>query len=276
MNAPPRSTGGAGRATVLVLAAALLSSCATVPTVPIGARSELAPTGKLRAAINFGNPVLAQKDQASGEPRGVSVDLARELGWRLGVPVELVTYDAAGKVFDAIKTGAWDIAFLAIDPARATEITFTAPYVVIEGTYLVPADSPLRTIQDVDRDGVRVAVGNKSAYDLYLTRTLKRAQLIRVPTSSEAIDVFLKDKLEAAAGVKQPLFQFAKAHPNVRVMDGRFMAIEQAIGTPKGREAGALYLREFVEEMKASGFVARGLEKSGQGDATVAPRAIGQ
>ena len=272
MNALHRSTGEAGRAAVLLLAAALLSSCATVPTVPPGARSELAPTGKLRAAINFGNPVLAQKDQASGEPRGVSVDLARELGRRLGVPVELVTFDAAGKVFDALKTGEWDIAFLAIDPVRAAEIVFTAPYVVIEGTYLVPADSPLRTIQDVDRDGVRVAVGNKSAYDLYLTRTLKRAQLVRMPTSPAAIDVFLKDKLEAAAGVKQPLLQFAKTHPNVRVMDGRFMAIEQAMGTPKGREAGALYLREFVEEMKASGFVARGLEKSGQGDATVAPR----
>jgi len=273
MNALHRSTGETDRAMVLLLAAALLSSCATLPTVPPGARSELAPTGKLRAAINFGNPVLAQKDQASGEPRGVSVDLARELGRRLGVPVELVTYDAAGKVFDALKTGAWDIAFLAIDPARATEIAFTAPYVVIEGTYLVPTDSPLRAIQDVDRDGVRVAVGNKSAYDLYLTRTLKRAQLVRVPTSPEAIDVFLKDKLEAAAGVKQPLLQFAKSHPNVRVMDGRFMVIEQAMGTPKGREAGARYLREFIEEMKASGFVARGLEKSGQGDAAVAPRA---
>jgi polar amino acid transport system substrate-binding protein len=254
----------------------LLSSCATVPAVPAGARSELAPTGKLRAAINFGNPVLAQKDPASGEPRGVSVDLARELGRRLGVPVELVAYDAAGKVFDALKTGAWDIAFLAIDPARATEIAFTAPYVVIEGTYLVPAASPLHTIEDVDRDGVRVAVGNKSAYDLYLSRTLTRAQLVRVPTSPEAINVFLKDKLEAAAGVKQPLLQFARSHPNVRVMDGRFMAIEQAMGTPKGREAGARYLREFIEEMKASGFVARGLEKSGQGDAAVAPRAPAQ
>jgi polar amino acid transport system substrate-binding protein len=203
----------------------------------------------------------------------VSVDLARELGRRLGVPVELVTFDAAGKVFEALKTGAWDIAFLAIDPARAAEIAFTAPYVVIEATYLVPSDSPLRTIEDVDRDGVRVAVGNKSAYDLYLTRTLKRAQLVRVPTSPEAIDVFLRDKLEAAAGVKQPLLQFAKTHPNVRVMDGRFMAIEQAMGTPRGREAGARYLREFIEEMKASGFVARGLERSGQGDATVAPKA---
>jgi len=263
----------AGCAAVLLLAGLWLSSCATVPTAPPGARSELAPTGKLRAAINFGNPVLAQKDPATGEPRGVSVDLARELGRRLGVPVELVTFDAAGKVFDALKKGAWDIAFLAIDPARAAEIAFTAPYVVIEATYVVPADSALRTIEDVDRDGVRVAVGNKSAYDLYLTRTLKHAQLVRVPTSLAALDVFLKDKLEAAAGVKQPLLQFAKTNPNVRVMDGRFMVIEQAMGTPKGREAGARYLREFIEEMKASGFVARGLERSGQGDATVAPKA---
>jgi polar amino acid transport system substrate-binding protein len=273
MNVLHRFTGKAGRAAVLLLVSALLVSCATVPIVPPGARADLAPTGKLRAALNYGNPVLAQKDPASGEPRGVSVELARELGRRLGVPVELITYAAAGKVFDALKTGAWDIAFLAIDPARATGIAFTAPYVVIEGTYLVPADSPLRTIQDVDRDGVRIAVGNKSAYDLYLTRTLKRAQLVRVTTSPEAVDLFLKDKLEAAAGVKQPLVQFAKTHPNVRVMDGRFMVIEQAMGTPKGREAGMLYLREFVEEMKTSGFVARGLEKSGQVDATVAPRA---
>ena len=268
-----RFMAGARLAAVLLLAFVLLSSCATVPTVPPGARSDLAPTGVLRVAINFGNPVLAQKDPATGEPRGVSVDLARELGRRLGVPVVLVTFDAAGKVVEALKTGAWDVAFLAIDPARAVEIAFTAPYVVIEGTYLVPADSPLRTIADVDRDGVRVAVGNKSTYDLYLTRTLKRAQLVRVPTSPEAIDVFLKDKLEAAAGVKQPLLQFAKTHPGVRVMEGRFMAIEQAVGTPKGREAGARYLREFVEEMKASGFVAKGLEKSGQGDAMVAPKA---
>lgn len=273
MNASQRSMTEARLITILIFAGALLSTCATVVTVPPEIRSELAPTGTLRAAINFGNPVLAQKDPATGEPRGVSVDLARELGRRLNVPVELVTYDAAGKVFDALKTGAWDIAFLAIDPARASEISFTAPYVVIEGTYMVPVDSALRTIGDVDRDGVRVTVGNKSAYDLYLTRTLKRAQIVRAPTSPAAIEIFVRDKLEAAAGVKQPLLEFAKTNPKVRVMDGRFMAIEQAMGTPKGREAGARYLREFVEEMKASGFVARGLERSGQGDATVAPKA---
>jgi len=276
MNALHRSIAKAHFAVVLLVADGLLLSCATVRAVPSGVRSELAPSGKLRAAINFGNTVLAQKEPATGEPHGVSVDLARELGRRLNVPVELVTFDAAGKVFDALKTNAWDVAFLAIDPARASEIAFTAPYVVIEGTYLVPADSPLRTIGDIDREGVRVAVGNKSAYDLYLTRTLKRAQIVRAPTSPDAIEFFVRDKLEAAAGVKQSLLEFAKSNPNVRVMDGNFMVIEQAMGTPKGREAGAHYLREFVEEMKASGFVATGLERSGQGDATVAPKAAVQ
>jgi polar amino acid transport system substrate-binding protein len=233
---------------------------------------DLAPTGKVRAAINFGNAVLAQKDSATGEPRGVSVDLARELGRRVGLPVELVTFDAAGKVFEAIKAGAWDIAFLAIDPARAAEISFTAPYVVIEGTYLVRADSPLRLIEDVDRERVRVAVGKNAAYDLYLTRTVKHAQLIRASTSPGAIELFLTDQLEAVAGVKQPLVEFAKVNPNVRVMEGRFMAIEQAMGTPKGREAGVRYLSMFVEEMKATGFVAEALKRSGV-DATVAPLA---
>jgi len=251
---------------------ALLGGCATTPAPPEAVKA-LAPTGKLRAAINYGNPVLAQPDAATGQPRGVSVDLARELGARLGVPVELVTFDAAGKVFAALGSGAWDIAFIAIDPARSAEIDFTAPYVVIEGTYLVPVSSPLRSIADVDRAGVRIAVGNKSAYDLYLSRTLKRAQLVRAPTSPGAVELFVKEKLEAAAGVKQPLVQFAQGNSNVRVIDGRFMAIEQAMGTPRGRDAGAKYLREFVEEMKASGFVAAGLQRSGQGDAAVAPPA---
>jgi polar amino acid transport system substrate-binding protein len=168
-------------------------------------------------------------------------------------------------------SAAWDVAFLAIEPARSAQIDFTAPYVIIEGVYVVPVNSPLRSVGDVDREGVRIAVGNKSAYDLYLSRTLKRAQLVRAPTSPAAVELFVKDKLEAVAGVKQPLVQFAKSDPNVRMIDGRFMAIEQAIGTPRGREAGARYLRGFVEEMKASGFVAAGLARSGQVDAAVAP-----
>jgi len=252
-------------------ALALLAACAAVDGVRPDVAQELAPTGRLRAAINLGNPVLAQKD--SGELRGISVDLARELGRRLAVPVELIAYDAAGKVTDAVRTGAWDIAFVAIDPARAAEIAFTPPYVVIEGTYLVAADSPLRAIADVDREGVRIAVSSKSAYDLYLSRTLKRAQLVRAPSPPASIELFVKDRLEAAAGVKQPLVELARGNPQLRVIDGRFMLIEQAMGTPIGRPLGARYLREFIEEMKDSGFVARALERSGQRDAAVAPPA---
>ena len=236
-----------------------------------GIANIIAPTGHLRAAINFGNPVLAQKDPQTGAPRGVSVDLARELGRRLGVPVDFVTFDAAGKVFDALTLDAWDVAFLAIDPVRSNEITFTAPYVLIEGTYVVPEGSPLRAIEDVDRTGVRVAVGRGSAYDLYLTRALRNAQLIRVATSAEAMEAFLHDGLEAAAGVKQPIVAFAGTHPGLRVLPGRFMVIEQAVGIPKAHDAGSSYVRAFVEEMKASGFVAKALAASGQADASVAP-----
>jgi polar amino acid transport system substrate-binding protein len=245
-----------------------------VSTVPPDVVKDLAPAGKLRAAINLGNMVLAQKDPANGEPRGITVDLARELARRVGLPLELVTFDAAGKVFDALKNAAWDIAFLAIEPARAAEIAFTAPYVIIEGVYLVPTNSPLRVVADVDRDGVRIAVNKGSAYDLFLTRTLKHAKLVR---GENGIDLFRKDKLEVAAGVKQPLVEFAKTHPDVRVMDGRFMEIRQAMGTPKlryaGRDAAPRYLHAFVEEMKATGFVAKALERSNQPDAMVAPAA---
>jgi polar amino acid transport system substrate-binding protein len=260
-------------ASLLVLFFAVLThmSGAMADSVASNVVSQLAPSGKLRTAINFGNTVLAQKDPAGGAPRGVSAELARELARRLGVPIEYVTFDAAGKVFDALKRGAWDVAFMAIDPVRSAGIEFTGPYVVIEGAYLVPASSPLQTVEDVDRDGVRVAVARGSAYDLYLTRTLKHAKLVREPSGPEALALFRRDELEVAAGVKQPIVAFAKEHPDTRVIPGRFMVIEQAMGAPKGRDAGARYLRKFVEEMKASGFVADALAKSGQTDAAVAP-----
>jgi polar amino acid transport system substrate-binding protein len=235
---------------------------------------ELCPTGKLRAAINLGNSVLAQKDPATGALKGVTADLARELGKRLGVDIELIPHDAAGKVFDGAATNAWDIAFVAIEPVRAALIEFTAPYVIIEGTYMVPKDSPLKAIDDVDRAGVRIAVGLKSAYDLYLSRTIKNATIVHATAGggSAMIDMFVKDKLEVVAGVRQPLEAYAKDHPEVRVMDGHFMEIQQAMGTPKGRLAAAAYLRVFIEEMKASGFVAEALKRSNQ-TASVAPPA---
>jgi polar amino acid transport system substrate-binding protein len=227
---------------------------------------DLAPGGKLRVGINFGNMVLAQGTPDA--PRGITPDLSRELGKRLGVPVEFIPFDAAGKTFEALKAGKLDLIFLAIEPVRAAEVEFTAPYVLIEGVYLVPKDSPLKTVADVDRDGVRIGVNKDSAYDLFLTRTLKHAKLLR---TESGVDIFVKDKLDAAAGVKQPMVIYAKNDPTVKVMDGRFMEIRQAMGTPKGRAVGARYLRAFIEEMKASGFVADALKRSNQPDAAVAP-----
>jgi polar amino acid transport system substrate-binding protein len=237
-------------------------------TVPPEVVKDLAPTGKLRAAINLGNPVLAQGTPQA--PSGVTVDLARELARRAGLPLELVPFDGAGKVFEAAKAGAWDIAFLAIEPVRAAEIAFTAPYVIIEGVYMVPVGSALKSVAEVDSAGVRIAVNKGSAYDLFLTRTLKHAQLVR---GESGIDVFNSDKLEVAAGVKQPMAAYAKTDPNVRLIDGRFMEIKQAMGTPRPREVAARYLATFVEEMKASGFVAEALKRSNQPDAAVAPPA---
>ena len=243
-------------------------------TIPADVLKEFAPTGKLRAAINMSNIVLVQKG-GDGAPQGITPDLARELAKRLGLELELVIFESAGRVTDALKTGAWDIAFLAIEPARAAEIDFTAPYVLIEGGYMVPRDSALKEIADVDRPGVRITVSRGSAYDLFLTRTLKHAELVRFPSGDEAMATFVSDKIDAAAGVKQPLVLYAKANPNLRVMDGRFQVIEQAMGMPKGRAAAARYLGDFVEEMKKSGFVADALKRSNQPDAAVAPPAGG-
>jgi polar amino acid transport system substrate-binding protein len=277
MNRPPLGED----AMRFVFSAALLWLAATLPAAAQPAPSadaikDLAPTGKLRAAINFGNSALAQKGK-DGEPQGITADLSRELAKRLGVPVAFVTHEAAGKVFEGAKAGAWDVGFIAIEPVRAADINFTAPYVIIEGTYMVRQDSPLKEIADVDKPGIKIAVGVGSAYDLYLTRTLKQAQLVRakVGGGKAMIDMFIADKLDAAAGVRQPLEDYAKAHPEMRVMAGHFQEIQQAMGTPKQGDAGKVgvaYLKAFVEEMKASGFVADALKRSGQ-VAQVAPAA---
>jgi polar amino acid transport system substrate-binding protein len=232
--------------------------------------AELAPTGKLRAAINFDNPLLASR-AASGEPGGVSVDLVRELARRLELTVDYVPYFAAGKVIEGVKTRAWDICFLAIDPVRAEQILFTPAYVVIEGAYLVREDSPIRDNAEVDRPGVRLMVSTGSAYDLFLSRTIRHATLVRTVAAKDVVDVFIDQKLDVAAGVRPALEADARRIPGLRLLPGRFMAIHQAMGTPRGREAAIEYLRAFIEEMKASGFVERSLARNGVEGATVAP-----
>ena len=258
----------------LVIAAACSFVVSGGPAVALDASAdivkELAPTGRLRAAINYGNPVLAQKG-ADGQPRGVSVDLAREIARRLATPVDLVEFDSAGATFDALARKAWDVGFLAIDPRRAEEIAFSDAYVTIEGAYLVARDSRFQKVEDVDSDGVRIAVGRGAVYDLYLKRALKHAALMEAPTSAAAVDLFVGARLDAAAGVRQPLVAYAAAHQDVRVLPGHFMAINQAVATPKDRPVAAAWLHRFVEEMKANGFVARSLAASGQSDAAVAP-----
>src|SRR4051812_6867052 len=199
-------------------------------TAPRSLADDLAPTGVLRASVNLGNPVLAQGTPDA--PRGVTVEIARAVGERLDVPVEFLCFDAARKSFEAMATGAADLCFLAVDPARATEVAFTAPYVVIEGVYVVPQDSALTSVDDVDREGVRVGVKEGSAYDLYLTRTLERASVVR---GDEGVDVFVAEGLEAGAGIRGPVTAFAAARDGVRVIDEAFMQIEQAVGTTRTR-----------------------------------------
>jgi len=252
----------------------LISACSMTPTTPAvsaTAVSQLTPTGKLRAAINYGNAVLARRDAATGEVSGVSVDLSRELAKRLGVELQLLPFDAANKSVEAIKNKQADIAFFAIDPLRAADTDYTAAYVVIEGTYVVPQGSSIKSNADVDKPGTRIAVAAKSAYDLFLTREIKQATLVRTVTSAGVVDMFVEKNLEVAAGVKQQLEKDMKRIPGLRMLDGRFMEINQAMGTSKGRDEGIKYMRAFIEEMKASGFVAKALERHSIDGVAVAP-----
>ena len=230
-----------------------------------------APSGTLRAAINLGNPILAGTDPSTGAPVGLSVDLAREFARRLGVELELVAFDAAGKSVEAVAGERADIGFFAIDPLRGAQIAFTAPYVLIEGCYLVRDDSPLRGNDEVDREGHVVVVGQGSAYDLHLSRALKRATIVRSPTSPTVVDTFIERKADVAAGVKQQLEADAARIGGLRLLGERFMVIRQAMGTPKSRgDEAARFLGRFVEEAKAEGFVAAALVRHGIRGASVA------
>ena len=243
--------------------------------VPSDVVSAFTPTGKLRASINLGNPILANADPVSGVPSGVSVDLARELARRLNVDLELVVFDTASKSVQAVTDELADIGFFAIDPLRGAGIAFTAAYVLIEGCYLVREDSPLRANDEVDRAGRTVMVGKGSAYDLFLGRELKQATILRSPTSPTVVDTFVAERADVAAGVKQQLETDAKRICGLRLLPGHFMVIQQAMGLPKGRGAvAAAFLAAFVEETKASGFVAAALARHGIEGASVAPAAV--
>jgi polar amino acid transport system substrate-binding protein len=229
----------------------------------------LAPTGTLRAAINLGNPVLAQGTR--GAPTGVTVEIARELASRLGVPVELVCVEAARDSFEAMRAGSADVCFLAIEPEREAAVAFTPPYLLIEGVFAARVGSSTSTIPGVDREGVRVGVKRGSAYDLFLSRTLQHATVVR---AAESIDTLADTSVEVVAGIRQPMTAFVAGNPGMRLLEGRFMEIRQALGVPRDRAPGTIgYLRDVIEELKASGFIAGALRRSHQADSTVAPPA---
>ncbi|MDM0103994.1 ABC transporter substrate-binding protein [Variovorax sp. J22R24] len=241
-------------------------------TLPAAVVSAFTPTGALRASINLGNPILANRDAASGEPAGVSIDLAREFARRLGVAIELVVFEKAAASVDAVRNDQADIGFFAIDPLRSEGIQFTAPYVLIEGSYLVPSGSPLQRNEEVDSDGQRIAVGAGSAYDLFLTREIKQAQIVRVQGAKGVMESLRAGQVNVAAGIRQVLEAEAGKASGSRLLPGRFMVIQQAMGTPssRGSEAGTA-LGAFVEEMKASGFVSDALARHRVQGASVAP-----
>ncbi len=244
----------------------------TTSTIDPSLLQAFAPTGVLRASINVGNPILAGRNPQTQEPFGVSIDLARELAGRLGVDLKLVVWESAGESVQAATDDIVDIGFFAIDPKRGESVAFTPPYILIEGAYLVADGSPLQSNEEVDKEGTTVTVGKGSAYDLYLSRTLKNASIERAPTSPAVVSYYLEHGHDVAAGVRQQLEADAAKHAGLRLLPGHFMVIRQAMGMNRSRgEAAIRYLSQFVEEMKASGFVAQAMKRHGIQGAAVAP-----
>ena len=254
----------------------LLASCATTPSVPPQVRAQLAPSGTLRAGINYANAVIATKDPTTGELRGVSVDLMRELARRMNVPLELIGFDFSGKLADALNAGALDIGGIAGGSGTGREGTmdFTAGYLQVETTYLVAPNSAIRTMAEVDRKGVRVGVADKSAFQPFLALTLKNATLLSGPGNPTAFELLRSGKVEVLAGLRHQLMEVAPKLPGSRLLDGRFLVVEQTLAILKGRDVGIQYLREFIEEAKASGFIAQSLAKHGNGNVPVSPPAV--
>jgi len=232
---------------------------------------QLAPKGVLRAGLNTANVLLVSGSDPAGEPTGVAPDLARAIAARLGVPVSFSRFAKASDVGDAVEADAWDIAFIGAEPARAQTIAFTAAYAEIEATYMVPPGSMITSVAEVDRPGVRVAVGKGSAYDLWLTRHVTHAELVRAPSVAASYIQFVTDRLDALAGLRPGLLDQSATMPGAKVLDGRFTAVQQAVGTARAKEAGAAYLSAFVEDAKRSGLVARLIERHGARGLSVGP-----
>ena len=251
------------RSLTTALATVVLAGCASSAGALDAARSELAPTGKLRAGMNLGNSLFTTQDAATGELRGVSVDLMRELASRLGVPVDFVVHATPGDVADAVDQGTWDVAILAIAQARAQTIAFSPAITEIEATYVVHKDSVLKSVEQVDASGVRIAAPEKAGYELYLTQTLRNATLIRTKAGSASIDLFKERRADALAGLKPDLLNAMGKMPEARMLEGKFMTVNHGFATPRARRAAAEYLKVFAEEMIASGFLARSIERQG-------------
>lgn len=230
--------------------------------IPLAAKAELTPTGKLRAGINFQNQLLTTLGP-NGEQGGVAVEFAHELARRLAVSLEIIPYQSAGALADSVTAGAWEISVLGDEPERAKVIAFATPLTEIEATYLVPAGSALRNVNEVDRTGIRIVSPAKSAFDLYLSRTIRNAQLVQIAGTAAAREYFVSHKLEALAGLKPGLLEAAPTLPGSRILDGNFTVVRHTVGTPRGRDAAAAYLCDLVEDVKASGLVAKWIEKSG-------------
>jgi polar amino acid transport system substrate-binding protein len=239
--------------------------------IPENAKQELAPAGKLRIGINHSNYLLVTPGSPQGAPLGIAADLGAELARRIGVPFEYVSFDGAGKLADAIKDAAVDVGFIGNEPQRAEVIAFSPPYLELPVTYLVPVGSAIRALDDVDKAGVRVSVSARSAYDLFLTRALKHATLVRSEGIPASVKTFAAQKLEALAGLKPGLMDEAKKLPGSRVLDGQVTAVQQSVGVPKKREAAARFVRDFVEAAKAEGLVAKAVERHGVRGVNVAP-----
>ncbi len=251
-----------GRAAALLFAVAVLAACATAPTVPPAARSELAPTGKLRVGLLVTNPSYVTKDGSAVEMQGIAVDLGRELARQLGVPFEPVRYEAVSRMVDGAKAGAWDVAFLGFEPARSTHMDFTAAYVEIGNSYLVPAGSPIRGIGDVDKPGHRIGVSQRSAQDVFVTQNIKQAQLIRVSSNAESVKLLASGKIHAMVANRTALLSIAERVPGSRILEGSIFSVKQSLGIAKGRPAGTAYAKDFIEHAKASGQVQQAIDRA--------------